>query len=66
MLPGVLTWRVERGHRSLPIGGGGDAPFLCPLSIPPLYSVEKPHVFRKATKEVAFRNTCGFWARIVI
>ena len=23
---------------------------------------EKPHVFREATKEVAFRNTCGFWA----
>ena len=23
---------------------------------------EKPHVFRAATKEVAFRNTCGFWA----
>ena len=22
---------------------------------------EKPHVFREATKEVAFRNTCGFW-----
>lgn len=20
MLPGVLTWRVERGHRSLPVG----------------------------------------------
>lgn len=20
MLPGALTWRVERGHRSLPIG----------------------------------------------
>jgi len=61
MLPGVLTWRVERGHRSLPVGGGGGAPpFVCPLSIPPLYSAEKPHVFRKATKEVAFRNTCGF------
>ena len=23
---------------------------------------EKPHVFREATKEVASRNTCGFWA----
>jgi len=23
---------------------------------------EKPHVFREATEEVAFRNTCGFWA----
>jgi len=23
---------------------------------------EKPHVFREATKEVAFRNTCGFSA----
>ena len=67
MLPGVLTWRVERGHRSLPVGGGGGAPpFVCPLSIPPLYSAEKPHVFRKATKEVAFRNTCGFWTCIVI
>lgn len=35
MLPGALTWRVERGHRSLPVGGGGGAPFLCALSIPP-------------------------------
>ena len=55
MLPGVLTLRAERGHRSLPVGVE---------AVPPLhahYSAEKPHVFRKATKEVAFRNTCGFW-----
>ena len=29
---------------------------------PPPIDGEKPHVFREATKEVAFRNTCGFWA----
>ena len=30
MLLGALTWRAERGHRSLPVGGGGGAPpFLC-------------------------------------
>ena len=60
MLSGALTWRVERGHRSLPIGVEA-VPLFCAL-----YSAEKPHVFRKATKEVAFQNTCGFWARIVI
>ena len=54
MLPGALTWRVERGHRSLPVGVEA-VPLLCAL-----YSAEKPHVFRKATKEVDFRNTCGF------
>lgn len=65
MLPGALTWCVDsacwKGHRSLPVGVEAVPPFVCPLSIPPLYSAEKPHVFRKATKEVAFRNTCGFW-----
>ena len=60
MLPVVL-----KGAPFSTLGGGGGAPF-CALSIPPLYSAEKPHVFRKATKEVAFRNTCGFWTRIVI
>ena len=27
---------------------------------------EKPHVFREATKEVAFRNTCGFWGGVIL
>ena len=34
MLPGVLTLRAERGRRSLPVGGGGGAPF-CVLTKPP-------------------------------
>ena len=34
MLPGVLTWRVERGHRSLPIGVEAVPPsFVCPLNV---------------------------------
>ena len=60
MLPAVLIRRAERGT-PFSTRWVEAAPFLCAL-----YSAEKPHVFRKATKEVAFRNTCGFWARIVI
>lgn len=56
MLPGVL----KGGTVLYPLGVEA-VPLLRAL-----YSAEKPHVFRKATKEVAFRNTCGFWARIVI
>lgn len=33
MLPGVLTLRAERGHRSLSVGGGGGAPFACPRKV---------------------------------
>ena len=33
MLPGALTLRAERGHRSLPVGGGGGAPFVCPRNV---------------------------------
>ena len=61
MLPGVL----EGGTVLYPLGWRRCPLFVCPL-YSALYSAEKPHVFRKATKEVAFRNTCGFWARIVI
>lgn len=54
MLPGVL----EGGTVLYPLGWR-----RCPFCVPSIpYSAEKPHVFRKATKEVAFRNTCGFWA----
>lgn len=35
MLPGVLTLRTERGHRSLPVGVEAVPLFACPLSIPP-------------------------------
>lgn len=31
MLPGALTWRAERGHRSLPVGVEAVPPF-CSLS----------------------------------
>ena len=55
MIPGVLTLRAGRGTVLYPLGWRR-CPLLCAL-----YSAEKPHVFRKATKEVAFRNTCGFW-----
>ena len=55
MLPGVLTLRAERGHRSLPVGGGGGAPFVCPLfhpSIPP-----KSHMcFEKPPKKWLFET----------
>lgn len=52
MLPGVL----EGGTVLYPLGWR-----RCPFCVPSIpYSAEKPHVFRKATKEVAFRNTCGF------
>ena len=64
MLPAVLIRRAERGTPFSTRWVEAAPPFVCPLfrpSIPPLYSAEKPHVFRKATKEVAFRNTCGFW-----
>ncbi len=62
MLPAVLIRRAERGT-PFSTRWVEAAPLFC---VPSLYSAEKPHVFRKATKEVAFRNTCGFWARIVI
>ena len=35
---------------------------ICPFSF---FSAEKPHVFRKATCLVAFRNTCGFWRQLI-
>jgi len=56
MLPGALTWRVERGHRSLPVGGGGGAPFLCALSIPPSILPKSHMCFEKLPRKWLFET----------
>ena len=52
----------EPGHGRVPRQACADT-CLCaylPAYLPTYLCAEKPHVFRKATKEVASRNTCGF------